>query len=224
MSTPAIRLVLGYPAGIAVGTPLLLSIPSALIGAYNYNKNKLISWDLVLPVSATGIVGVIIGAWLTALVDARYIMLVTSAIILIVAAKFLRPETTISGQLPQSRFGVYSIGLLAGLYSGFLGLGGGIVMVPLLNIWLRKDIRTSFGTSLALIIVLSIPGSAIHYYLKHIDLLLALTLSVGAVPGAYLGSYIVPRIKIKQLEVSFGLLLVIVAVYMATFELISLTL
>lgn len=225
LSTPAIRLLLGFPAGIAVGTPLLLSIPSALIGVYNYNKNKLIAWELIAPISILGIVGVLIGAGLTAFIDARYVLLVTAAIIFVVSIKFLRPGTgDISEKLPRGRFGPYSIGFLAGLYSGFLGLGGGIVMVPLINIWLRKDIKTAFGTSLVLIIILSIPGSVVHYFLDHIDLMLALVLSIGAVPGAYIGSYIVPRIKTSKLELAFGLLLVSVAVYMAIFELVGLTL
>lgn len=225
LSTPAIRLVLGYSAGIAVGTPLLLSVPSALIGVYNYNKNQLIAWDLIAPISVFGVVGVIIGAGLTSFVDPRYVLLVTALIIFIVSLKFLRPgNDDISEKLPRGRVGPYSIGFLAGLYSGFLGLGGGIVMVPLINIWLRKDIKTAFGTSLVLIIVLSVPGSIVHYFLDHIDLMLALVLSIGAIPGAYLGSYMVPRIKTSKLELAFGLLLISVAVYMAIFELVGLTL
>lgn len=223
LTTPAIRLLLGYPAQIAVGTPLLLSILPAMVAVYNYNRNKLISWDVVPAISIFGLLGVIVGAGLTAIIDARFILLITAAVILAVSTQFLRPRKSgYAERLPSSRFGPYSIGTIAGLYSGFLGLGGGIVLVPMLNLWLKKDIKTSFGTSLALVVIFSIPGSLVHYLLGHVDLLLALVVSAGAVPGAYIGSYLVTRIDKEKLRFSFGLLLVIAAIYMAIFELVDL--
>lgn len=224
LTTPAIRLVLGKSAAIAIGTPLVVNIPSAIIGAINYSRNKLVAWHLVKPLSVSGLLGVIFGSYLTGFVEPKLIMLLTAALIFLISLNFLIPlnmANNKSAKLPikESKLNIYIAGLFAGFFSGFLGLGGGTILVPVLHTLLGKDIKVSFGTSLVIIIVYALPGSVIHFFLGHVNLPLSLLLIIGVIPGAYIGSSLVPRFKSEWLRTAFALFLLAIAVYFAFFEL-----
>ena len=72
--------------------------------------------------------------------------------------------------------------------SGLLGIGGGIIIVPLLVGILRMPLKRALGTSLLAIVALVIPGTVVHAALGHIDWAIFAALSVGAVPGARIGA------------------------------------
>ena len=75
------------------------------------------------------------------------------------------------------------IGLVAGFVSGLLGIGGGLVMVPLLAGWLGMPLKRALGTSLLAIVALVIPGTIVHAALGHIDWAIFAVVTLGAVPG-----------------------------------------
>ncbi|CAN5379328.1 sulfite exporter TauE/SafE family protein [soil metagenome] len=104
------------------------------------------------------------------------------------------------------------VGLVGGLLSGAFGVGGGIVMVPLL-LWLAKmDEREASVTSLSAVFPASIVGSIAYLLHGEVQLVAAAALIVGAVPGALLGSWLVHRLHVKVLRWLFIALLVGVAV------------
>lgn len=80
------------------------------------------------------------------------------------------------------------IGLIAGFASGYVGVGGGFIMVPLMTAWLGIPMKRTSGTSLIAIIILAIPGVIQQAFLGHIDYLAGIMLCVGAIPGAVLGA------------------------------------
>lgn len=100
-----------------------------------------------------------------------------------------------------------SIGLAAGILSGLLGVGGGLILVPCYIYLLRMPLKKAFGTSLAVITVIAIPGTIVHSLLHHISWTLFLYLTVGSIPGAYLGARLSIRTGERALLVLFGLLL-----------------
>jgi uncharacterized membrane protein YfcA len=103
------------------------------------------------------------------------------------------------------------IGLVAGILSGLIGIGGGIIMVPLLLL-LGMSQHQSQGTSLA---VLSVPVTAlavINYYKEgYVDLKYAAVIAVFFVIGGYIGSKFAVQIDEKILKKIFGVILLIVA-------------
>jgi hypothetical protein len=107
------------------------------------------------------------------------------------------------------------IGAGAGLLSGLLGIGGGLVMVPAFTGWIRLPIKQALGTSLACVAVLAIPGTITHALLGNIDWLYALPLCVGIVPGARVGSALAIRSSDRTLRLLVGAVLGTIAlVYM----------
>ncbi|MGY4858016.1 sulfite exporter TauE/SafE family protein [Cryobacterium sp. AP23] len=109
-------------------------------------------------------------------------------------------------------------GLIGGLLSGIFGVGGGIVMVPLLISLVRMDQRQAATTSLAAIVPTSIVGSLTYLANGHIDLVAGAIIAAGAVAGSVIGSKLLQRIPLVWLRWLFILLLLVVAARMLMVE------
>ncbi len=110
------------------------------------------------------------------------------------------------------------IGLIAGFASGYVGVGGGFIMVPLMTAWLGIPMKRTSGTSLIAIIILAVPGVIQQAFLGHIDYLAGIMLCVGAIPGAVLGARLVPRVPERTLRFIFAGLLAVAAVMLVINE------
>ncbi|MDH7447224.1 sulfite exporter TauE/SafE family protein [Aquimarina sp. 2201CG14-23] len=107
------------------------------------------------------------------------------------------------------------IGLLAGFLSGTMGIGGSVVMIPLLILWVGFTQHEAQGTSLA---VLSVPVTllaAFNYYKEgHVNWKFAAIIAVTFILGGYLGSKLAISINQTVLKKIFGGVLLIVAIKM----------
>jgi uncharacterized membrane protein YfcA len=115
------------------------------------------------------------------------------------------------------------IGLAAGIMSGLLGVGGGVLLIPGFLYILRMPLRRSFATSLAVICVIAIPGTIVHSFLHHISWSLVLYLVIGSIPGAWLGARLNLRTGERVLYIMFGTLLGAFGVLFIVNEIISMT-
>ncbi|QIG39800.1 sulfite exporter TauE/SafE family protein [Microbacterium sp. 4R-513] len=108
------------------------------------------------------------------------------------------------------------IGLLAGLLSGLFGVGGGTVIVPLLVLILKFDQRLAAGTSLAAIVPTATVGVISYAIHGSVAWIPALILAVGAVGGAQVGTWLLPRLSQTVLRWCFVgfLVLVIVSLFL----------
>jgi uncharacterized membrane protein YfcA len=106
------------------------------------------------------------------------------------------------------------IGVLGGALSGLLGVGGGIVMVPLLVLWARYGQRDAHAASLGAIIPISIAGIATYGIAGEVKVGPAIALAAGSIFGAQLGAGILARIDEKLLRAVFGAFLLAVAILM----------
>lgn len=238
LSTPAIRLGLGVPAIIAVGTPLPVVIPSAVAAGVVYWRRDLVERSLVLPVSAGGVAGSLAGSYATGFISGHVLLVITGVLIAAVSAQFLYGTATGKGSLKNADYGksgprfliphpalripqfkAVMIGLAAGLVSGLLGIGGAVILNPAFVFLLKVPIRRAFGTSLIVIAILAVPGSVVHYALGHIDPRLALLLAVGVVPGGYIGARIAGVAKSRTLAYAFGAFLAMSGVVLGLTEL-----
>ena len=99
-----------------------------------------------------------------------------------------------------------AIGAVAGLLSGLFGVGGGIVMVPLLVAWLALDQRRASATSLLAIVPIATASAAGYAVNGNIDVGAGLLLVVGGVVGGQLGTRLLPKTPIPTLQLGFGVL------------------
>lgn len=106
----------------------------------------------------------------------------------------------------------FLFGLLAGALGGLMGVGGGIILVPLLVHALHVGQHEAQGTSLAFITVTAVVAAAPYLREGNLDLGLAAWLSLGAVPGVLLGAALARRLTAGRLRQVFGALLLATAI------------
>lgn len=109
---------------------------------------------------------------------------------------------------------IAGVGLLAGVMGGLLGVGGGIVIVPLLILLLGVDIKTAIGTSLAAIVPTAIMAAWRHQALGNIHWRTVGMLTIGSVVGALLGASLTAHVSADRLRQVFALFLIATAIKM----------
>jgi uncharacterized membrane protein YfcA len=232
VTTPAIRLILGAPALVAVGTPLPVILPSAITGGYSYLRRGSADLRAGVVLGLSGALTAVLGAWLTQFVGGRIVLLATAALVVYTAGDMVlqayRPPMAVAvsqseapdAPEPSASVGpLMIIGAITGLYAGFLGLGGGFILVPMLTRWIRFDIKRAIGTSLIAIGILAVPGTITHAILGHIDWSIAFVLMLGVVPGALLGARISLGAGERSIRLAFAGMLVVVGTWLAISEL-----
>ena len=111
------------------------------------------------------------------------------------------------------------IGLVAGLASGYVGVGGGFIMVPLMLSLLGIPMRKASGTSLIAVMILAIPGVIEQAFWGNINYLAGIAVVIGTIPGAVIGARLVTKVPERALRFIFGGFLVVAAVMLAVNEL-----
>ncbi len=104
---------------------------------------------------------------------------------------------------------------MAGLFSALFGVGGGVVVVPLLIALLAYDAKLATATSLAAIIITASVGTATHGLLGNVDWEKALLIGLPAMVGVTAGIAIKNRVSTPALTYAFCVLLVVVAIRLA---------
>jgi len=230
VTTPAIRLLLGRPALIAVGTPLLVILPTAVAGAISYHRRGLNDVRAGFVIGLSGALASVAGAFATRLVGGPTVMIVTAVVITYMAVDMVllarRDSPVPPGVVPavphpptrHRTAGLALLGIMTGLYSGFLGLGGGFIVVPALVRWFGFDIKKAIGTSLVVVAVLSIPGGITHTVLGNVDIGLASLIAIGVIPGALLGAKVTAVSGERGVKIAFAVMLFAVGAVLALTE------
>lgn len=148
---------------VAHATSLFVIVPTAIGGTWQFHKAKLIEWRVALPVGVASLLGGAVGARLAIILPGEVlklafgIFLVASSVQLI-AGRSQSHERPINTRLMPTTF----TGVLVGILSGMMGVGGGILALPLLMYLLHVDIRRATATSLA-IILFAAASSSVTY-------------------------------------------------------------
>ena len=220
---------------IAVGTSLAAIVFNSLSSTLGYAKRRVVDFRLGAVLLPTALVGAWLGAFLTRYISSGGLAVAFGVLLLYVAGVMLtgkepksvaewlrrRPSPSSKAQAgaenPGERFSPLAagiVGIIAGTASGFFGIGGGVVMVPAMNLLLGVDILRSVATSLFVMGPSALVGSLQHYAQGNVRLDYALPLALGIIVGAQLGTYTatrVPRVFLRRL---FGAVLLYSAVNM----------
>lgn len=104
------------------------------------------------------------------------------------------------------------VGLTAGLFSGLFGVGGGVVIVPLLILWLGFGEREATGTSLLAIVLMAAAGVVAHAGYGNVHVGDGMLIGLPAVGGVLAGTWLQQRIPGAGVRLMFAVLLVVTAV------------
>ncbi len=195
ISTPGIR-ALGATPLEGVGSTLPSILPSAITGTIRYRREGLVSWPIVAKLVPWGVVAAVAGAIVSVRFPGKgHVQMLLSAALVghtawrtsrAVSADEVATNAAAAAHFEWWRCG--GIGIVAGALSGFLGVGGGIFMIPAFRSWLRLGLKQTIATSLACVGLLAIPSTITHIVEGTVNWSFALPLCVGVVPGAHFGS------------------------------------
>jgi uncharacterized protein len=215
ITTPAVQVVLGAKPIVAVGTPLPVILPTTLSGMQAYRRAGHIDHRAVRWAAPPGAMGAAGGAYLTKFVDARILLLMTAGLIgwQAVRVGLGKAVVEVPGRPARpSAWAFFLMGLAAGFFSGLLGIGGGVILVPIMAGVLKIPLKRALGTSLVVIAFMVIPGTVVHALLGNIDWSIFLWLTLGVIPGAGIGSRWTIRARERTLRAVVATFLLLVAV------------
>lgn len=232
VSTPAIR-ALGVPALLAVGTTLPSIFPSAITGTARYVREELILWRVVAITAPAGIVAAVVGSSLADDVpgDGHLLMILTAILLAYTALRMAKkpkqvgPAETVAPVRPAGESKpatLVAVGIAAGLMSGLLGIGGGVVMVPGFTELGKLPLKTAIATSLACVAIFAIPSTITHALNDNIDWRIALFLTIGVIPGARLGAAAAVKASDEGLRKTVAVFLGLIAAIYFVGELLAL--
>jgi hypothetical protein len=241
VSTPGIR-ALGATPLQGIGSTLPSTLPSSIIGTLRYHREGFITWRAVRWTATFGVPAAVIGSLATGAIPGKghLQMIATAGLVGLTAYRMARapaprepvpvaamptPASEPDDQGTASRVGWWCyalIGTAAGALSGLLGVGGGILMVPAFQGWLRMGLKQTIATSLACVGIFAIPGTITHTIKGHIDWTFAVPLCIGVVPGARIGARFAIQAADRSLRRITGLVLGSIAVVYAAVEIAAL--
>ena len=239
---PIFRLAFGMSAIMSTATSLFTIIPTSISGAVSHVQAKTCIVSLGLAAGIGGACTSPFGVWLATMSPGWAIMAVAALIIGYSAISMLRkaiamkPATAGSadsegtpGDVSAAPAGEFKptrkhlligacIGLVAGLASGYVGVGGGFIMVPLMLSLIGIPMKKASGTSLIAVMILAVPGVIEQGLLGNIDYLAGIMVAVGSIPGAVVGAQLVRKVPERILRFIFGGFLIVAAVLLVLNE------
>ncbi|MGH9645637.1 MAG: sulfite exporter TauE/SafE family protein [Bryobacteraceae bacterium] len=208
--------ILVYVAGVepkaAVGMSMAVVGGTSLVGSYFHwrSGNFLLKPGLLF--SATGIVGAYLGSSGTHLVSSSVLMLLFSGLMLVVGARMLVGREAVRvTTVTCSPYLCIPSGFAVGLVTGFLGVGGGFLIVPALIWFARLDAKRAIGTSLGIIAVNSAAGLTGQLRYVHWDWALTGMFLGCSMIGMGLGIPISRRAPERTLRKAFAIVVLAVA-------------
>lgn len=219
LTVPVLVYLLGEPPKQAIAESLLIVGGIALLGAIPFALRGLVDFRNVLFFGLPGMAGTYLGAWLSHLVSGQVQLLVFAGVMLVAAYSMARPpalKRTEGGK--REPWKIVLDGLAVGALTGFVGVGGGFLIVPALVLLGGLPMHLAVGTSLVVIALKSFAG-----FYKYLHLLPALGLSVNwanaglfilvGTLGSFFGGRIAVRLPHETLKRGFALFLVGMGVY-----------
>jgi len=238
---PILTLGFGIPMQEAIGASLIGVIATSTGAATKYVKQGLTNVRLALFLEMSTTMGSIIGALIAVYTNQTVLLLLFSMLLVYAGYTMFRhsekrvspEEMAAEGQMVdlscqyvdpkdscEVRYGVKGLrkGLgyssVAGLLSGLLGVGGGLVKVPVMNVCMCVPLKAATATSNFMIGVTALTGAIIFYGHGLLDAYLCAAVALGVFAGAYLGTRIMAKRSSEQLRGWFAILLFVVAVTM----------
>lgn len=221
LTVPVLIFLVGESEKVAIAESLAIVGGIAITGALPFALRRLVDWRSVAFFGVPGMVGAYLGAALSRYVSGAFQLAFFALIMLVAAGLMFRapvlPRASAGGR-QRARWKIGIEGLLVGVLTGFVGVGGGFLIVPALVLLGGLPMHFAVGTSLVIIALKSFTGFA-----KYLDVLASIGLTVdwqligmfvtvGAV-GTILGNWIGGRVPQQRLREVFAVFLVVMGAF-----------
>lgn len=241
LTVPVLVYVAGVSPTLSTAYSLFIVGSTSLVGGFNNMTKKLVHIPTAIIFSIPSLISVyLVRMYLIpaipntiftigslAVTKNIFIMVFFAAIMLFASISMIRNKKTEeeNSDISQIKFNYPLIiveGLVVGTLTGFVGAGGGFLIIPALVMFAKLPMRLAIGTSLLIIAIKSLIGFTgdMQNLANQIDWTLLTTFTAAAVVGIFLGSYLAKFIKAETLKKGFGWFVLVMAVYILTKELL----
>ncbi|WP_449280684.1 sulfite exporter TauE/SafE family protein [Leucobacter sp.] len=207
---PMLVMILGFQQRLAAGTSVAAILPAAVVGGIGYAVQGNVDWLAAVLLAAGIVVGAQIGSFLLSRVPTGFLRWMFMAFLLgvVISLWFVVPQRDASIEITVLTGALLVVtGLITGVLSGLLGVGGGVVVVPILMFFFGASDLVAKGTSLIMLIPGSLSGTIGNARRRNVDLRAAVVLGISAAVLSPLGSVIATHIPPFWSNVAFSVLL-----------------
>lgn len=233
LTVPVLVYLFSISPPLAISYSLFIVGITSLAGAFNNYRKGLVNFKTVLLFGSFSIVTVFltrkfiipllpdvffyIGSF--PVTQSLLVMIVFAMLMIAASVSMIRSKTIETGIQPVFHpLKLMGYGVMVGLVTGFLGAGGGFLLIPALVIMMRLSMKVAVGTSLFIIALNSLIGFAGDLGRVFIDWRFVLTISAIAVAGIFIGGILNRRIDGQKLKKGFGWFVLIMGVYIIVKE------
>lgn len=199
---PLLTFLFGASPQEAVGTSMVVVMFNSLSGAFGYLRRKMVYLKAAVIFAAATIPGALCGGYVAHILQGRILYIIFGiffccfAVSMYVKASGTRSvdERTALPEHSNLQLGaICSVGV--GFLASILGIGGGIIHVPMMTYLLKFPYKTAVATSTFILSISAIAGAASHAFLGHVQWITALSLGAGAIIGAQIGVRFLSKAK-----------------------------
>ncbi len=237
---PIFTLFFGIDPKIAIAASAVSVITNSVVGSSVHLRNGFTNVRLAMLMAIFTISGAIGGALLAIVLKGSVLNFIFGLVLITAAVSMLvRRQATIPNAKPDDpdpfhlrtsytdratgetvsyvphKMGIGLIGsIFAGLISGLLGVGGGIVKVPLMNLWMRIPVKAAAGTSTFMVGMTAVATATVFYANGRVDETVVVPSMIGIFIGSRVGSHLTSRVKSANLVVVFFVIMLYLSISM----------
>lgn len=214
---PVLVYLLGYETKRAAGTSLLAITVPSLVGVVTYSLDGNVDVLLAALLAAGSIVGAPIGSWLLARLPKRAVQWAFIGFLVIVIVSLFLVVPSRDSVVHVDWFTgalLVLVGLVTGVTAGLIGIGGGVIVVPVMVLAFGASDLVAKGTSLLMIIATGLSGTVSNIRHRNVDPVGALTIGASAGVVTPLGVWLAGALTPFAANIAFAVFLVLVIVRM----------
>lgn len=219
LMVPYLTVIAGVDIKTAVAVSLSAIVASSFTASTEFLKKGMVDLELAVILSLFGVIGNITGSQLSPFIPAVYVTLLLSAILVYSAFSLIRTKNTTQTQVQvesgMRRILAAIIACLAGFLAALVGIGGGVILVPLLFLVLGLPLSKARGTSSLIIGFSAAAATAVYYMSGQLDPSMSAPVILGIIPGARLGGMFGTRAKPKVVKWLFFIIMIYLAVQLS---------
>ncbi len=211
---PGLVSLAGMDRRLAHGTSLAATLPIAAASLITYVSHGNVDWAVALCLAIGAILGAIVGTHLLQIIPKNALIIVFVVTVLATATRLaISTDSTGRADLTVSMaLALVVIGVLTGTLAGLLGIGGGVIMVPVMVVILGMAPVVAKGTSVAVIVPTAIMGTIRNRTKNNADIRVAAIVGGFGAASAVVGGTIADRLSEHLSNIMFAGLLVFVAI------------
>jgi len=209
-------LFLGYATKEAIGISSVVMVFSSIFGSYlNYKKGNL-DVKMVLFIGLGGFIGAFFSGHLASVLSAKSLEIIFLSFAVFALFRMFFTTKDLGQKKSQNLFILFLVGLIIGVLSMTIGVGGSIVLVPILVGFWHIKLKEAVSAGLFFVVFSSISGMISHTMANHVDFEKGITIGMASLVGVYIGIYLKDKVEValqKKLLVVFYAMIVTYLIY-----------